>query len=170
VSRFARAALLVVVCVVVQVTVLPHLRLLGVVADLGVVLAAAVAFHDGPESAALAGFAAGLGFDLFVETPVGMAALSYALTGYLVGVVQGSLLRAPRWIPPVLGATAGLVGGGLFVLVAALSGTDEVLGPDTTRVVAVGALYDALLAPLVFPLVRRALTSRRDRLPSWSLR
>jgi rod shape-determining protein MreD len=170
VSRLVRHAALVVGCVVVQVTVLPHLRLLGVVPDLGLVLAAAVAFHEGPEPAALAGFAAGLGFDLFVETPVGMAALSYALTGYLVGVVQASLLRAPRWISPVLGAAAGLVGGGLFVLAAALSGTDEVLGPDTTRVVAVGALYDALLAPIVFAAVRRALTRRRDRIPSWSLR
>jgi rod shape-determining protein MreD len=170
VSRLARSASLVLACVVVQVTVLPHLRLLGVVADLGLVLAAAVAFHDGPESAALAGFAAGLGFDLFVETPLGMSALAYALTGYLVGVVQASLLRAPGWIPPVLGGAAGLVGGGLFVLAAALAGTEEVLGSHTARVVALAALYDALLAPFVFPLVRRAVTTPRDRGATWSLR
>lgn len=169
-ARSVRTALLVVLVVVVQVTVFPHLRIAGVLPDLGLVLAAAIAFSDGPESAAIAGFFAGLGFDLFLETPVGLSALSYALTGYAIGVVQTSLLRAPRWIAPVLGLAAGLVGGAIFVGSAALAGVDEVVTDDAPRIVAIAALYDAGLAVVLFPFVQRVLRGRPEHATVWHVR
>jgi rod shape-determining protein MreD len=168
--RSARLGVLVVTCVIVQVAVFPHLRVAGVVPDLGLVLVAAIAFYDGSESAAIAGFAAGLGYDLFLETPLGLNALSYALTGYGIGVLQSSLLRAPRWIAPVLGLAAGLVGGAIFVGSAALAGVEEVVHDDTLRIVVLSALYDGVLALAVFPLVRRMLRGGPDRVPAWPLR
>ena len=67
-----------------------HLRILGVVPDLGLVLAVAIAYRSGPEAGALTGFAAGLCYDLFLETPLGLSALSYALTAYAVGLLQAA--------------------------------------------------------------------------------
>ena len=101
--RSWRLALVVVLVVIVQVTVMPHLRILGVVPDLGLVLAVAVVYRDGAEAGAITGFAAGLGYDLFLATPLGLSALVYALTAYAVGVLQTGMLRSPRWIPPLLG-------------------------------------------------------------------
>ena len=75
--------------VVVQVALFPHVRLAGRVPDLGLVLAVAVAFDHGPEAGAIVGFLAGLGFDLFLATPLGLTALAYALTAYAVGVRAG---------------------------------------------------------------------------------
>lgn len=169
-NHAVRTALLVVTVIVVQVAVFPQLRIAGVVPDLGLVLAAAIAFSDGPESAAVAGFAAGLGFDLFLETPVGLNALSYALTGYAIGVLQTSLLRAPRWIAPVLGLAAGLLGGAIFVGSSALAGVEEVVTDDAPRIVAIAALYDAALAVVMFPFVRRALRGRPEHAGVWHLR
>ena len=94
-----------------QVALFPHLRLAGRVPDLGLDLAVAVAFDHGPEAGALVGFLAGLGYDLFLETPLGLTALAYALTAYAVGVLQGGVLRSPKWFTPVIGGASGLAAG-----------------------------------------------------------
>lgn len=165
--RVARLALLVVVTVIVQVAVFPHLRFAGVVPDLGLVLAVAVAFRLGPEAGALTGFAAGLGFDLFLATPLGMSALAYALTAYVVGVLQASMLRAPAWIPPFLGFAAGVAGGLAFVAIGVLAGVEAVRSWDVIPTILLAAVYDGLLAPLVFLLVGRLLARDRDPASGW---
>jgi rod shape-determining protein MreD len=157
VGRVLRYTLLVVTTVVFQVVVFPHLRIFGVVPDLGLVLAVAVAYHEGPEAAALCGFAAGLGYDLFLQTPTGTAALAYALTGYAAGVLQSGLLRSPRFVAPFLGLFAGLVGGFAFVAIAVLSGSDWMLSERTLVVIGLSALYDGLVAPVVFAGAGRVL-------------
>lgn len=165
--RPARVAALVVLTVVVQVVLFPHVRLVGRVPDLGLVLAIAVAFDHGPEAGALVGFAAGFGFDLFLETPLGLSALAYALTAYAVGVVQGGVLRAPRWFTPVIGAAGGVAGGMLFVAVGLLAGVDGVHGNRALATVVIAAIYDGLLGPFVFLLVAALLRDPRERQSGW---
>jgi rod shape-determining protein MreD len=160
-------ALLVATTIVVQVSFMPHLRLFGVVPDLGLVLAIAIASHDDAETAAVVGFATGLGFDLFLRTPVGASALAYAVTGYVTGVVQASLIRSSRWLPFALGGAGGLVGGLLFVGIAILAGTDALIHFSTLGVVARAALYDAIAALVMFPLVERFVRTRVAPPISW---
>jgi rod shape-determining protein MreD len=164
--RAGRVVALVVLTVVVQVVLFPHLRLAGRVPDLGLVLAVAVAFDHGPEAGALVGFVAGFGFDLFLETPLGLSALAYALTAFAVGVVQGGVLRAPRWFTPVIGMVSGLAGGLLFVAVGLLAGVDGVHGNRAFATVAIAAVYDGLLGPFVF-LVAALLRDPRERQSGW---
>jgi rod shape-determining protein MreD len=168
--RAWRFALLVVLIVIVQVTVFPHLRILGVVPDLGLVLAVAVAYRYGPEAGALVGFAAGLGYDLFLETPLGMSALAYALTAYAVGVLQTGMMRSPWWIPPLLGGAAGFAGGLAFIGIGGLVGVDGMWTTRALEVVGLSALYDALIAPLVFLLVSVVSRGDRESVGAWSMR
>jgi rod shape-determining protein MreD len=160
VRRILPLGLLALTTVVVQVALMPHLRLLGVVPDLGLVLAIAVAYHEDAETAAIVGFVTGVGFDLFLRTPVGASALAYAVTGYLTGVVQAGLIRSSRWLPLALGGLGGLVGGLTFVGIAILAGTDELIRADTLAIVVRAAVYDALVATIVFPLVDRFVHTR----------
>ena len=155
--RALRLAAFVAAIVVVQVAVFPHLAVFGVVPDLGLLAALAVGYYDGPEAGALVGFVAGLGYDLFLETPLGLNALSYALVGYGIGVLESGLFRSPRWLPSFLGAVGGLVGGLLFIGVAVLVGVDSVKGTHGVVTISLAAVYDAVLAPLVFFLVARVL-------------
>jgi rod shape-determining protein MreD len=157
--------LLIVMTVLIQVAVFPHLRVAGVVPDLGLVVALAVGYYEGPESGAIVGFAIGFGYDLFLETPVGLSALSYALVGYGVGVIQAGLLRSSRVLPVVLGFIGGLAGGLIFIAVGVLAGVDAVKGVHGIRVIIYAAIYDAILAPIVFFLVAR-LVSREDHVRS----
>jgi rod shape-determining protein MreD len=165
--RVLPLGLLALTTVVVQVALMPHLRLLGVVPDLGLVLAIAVAYYDDAETAAIIGFVTGLGFDLFLHTPVGASALAYAVTGYLTGVVQAGLIRSSRGLPLLLGALGGLIGGLAFVAIAILAGTDELIGSGTLAIVAKAALYDAVVAMIVFPLVERFVHTRVAPPTSW---
>jgi rod shape-determining protein MreD len=166
--RIRRVALLVTVFVLLQVTVFPHLRIAGRVPDLGLLLAVAIAFDYGPEAGAIVGFAAGLAYDLFLATPLGLTALAYALTAYGVGVLQGGVLRSPRWFTPVIGGASGLVAGMLFVGVGLLAGVGSVHGNQAYVTVAIASGYDALLAPFVFMLVALCLPEPIERISAWS--
>jgi rod shape-determining protein MreD len=166
--RVGRTILLMLALLLVQVALMPHLRLLGVVPDLGLVLAVAVAYRHGPEAGALVGFFAGLGFDLFLETPLGLSALSYALAAYVVGVFQAGLLRDPRFLPPFLGGLAGLGGGLTFAAIGVLAGAEGLNHPRTIVVVALAAVYDAVLAPFVFWLVGRLRRRDSDTATGWA--
>jgi rod shape-determining protein MreD len=166
--RYVRLLLLVLMIVIVQVTIFPHLRFFGVVPDLGLLVAVAVGYQEGPEAGALIGFIAGFGYDLFLETPIGLNALAYALVGYGVGVLEAGLFRSPRWLPSFLGFLGGLAGGLLFVAVGVLAGVEAVKGSHAVQDVLLAAVYDALLAPIVFFLVRK-VSGNPDRLGAgWS--
>jgi rod shape-determining protein MreD len=169
-TRAVRLAGLVVFIVIVQVTVFPHLRLFGVVPDLGLLLALAVGYQEGPELGAIVGFAAGFGFDLFLETPLGLDALTYALVGYTIGVLESGLFRSPRWMPSFLGVAGGLAGGLLFIGIGVLVGLDAVKGTQGLVTISYAALYDAILAPFVFFLVRWVLGSDDRVRDVWSTR
>jgi rod shape-determining protein MreD len=151
-----RLALLVVTTAVLQSTLFPDLRLFGVAPDLGLVATIAVAYRVGPERGALYGFANGLVIDLFLQTPFGLSALSFAVVGYGVGILQAGMSREVRFAAPIFGGIGGLVGGFLFVAVAALAGEDQVLAVRTIYVLLLAAVYDALLAYALFPAAKWA--------------
>ncbi len=158
--RFARLALFLVVIVLVQTTILPYARVFDVVPDLGLVATVAIAYKEGPELGATFGFFAGLATDFFLQTPLGLSALAFALTGYLIGLIQGSLLRSAWWVAPVLGGLGGIIGGLLFVGIGAIVGQDQLWALRSVRIVLLAAAFDALVAPLIFPLA--GLAARRD--------
>ena len=155
--RGIRLALLLVGVVLLQTAVFPHLRIAGVAPEIGLVATVGVAFTAGPEAGAVFGFAAGLALDLFLSTPLGLSALAWSVTGYGVGVLQGAVLRASWWFPIALTFVAGVLGGVLFCVVGAIVGQGQLWGFTALRTVFVAALYGAVLAPIVFPIVRFAL-------------
>ena len=177
-----RLALLILGVVVLQTTVFSAgLRVFGVMPDLGLVLTVAVAFYIGPERGAVFGFVSGLAVDLFLSTPLGLSAFSFALVAYGVGFVQGGLVSSSRWVAPITGALGGLAGGVLFVGVGAIAGQDRLLALSSVRIILVASAYDALIAFAVFPIARWATRappgevqglpehrwSGRSRMPRW---
>jgi rod shape-determining protein MreD len=163
--RRIRLGLLVFLAVLLQTTVFSSLRLFGVAAEVGLVMAVAVGYREGPEAGAIFGFATGFAIDMFLQTPIGISALTYSMTGYGAGLVQMGLARSSWWVAPALGGLGGLVGGLGFILVATIVGQDDLLTLYGLRVVVLSALFDAALAPLVYPVAGWAIgkEARRDR-------
>jgi rod shape-determining protein MreD len=157
VIRRLRLLLLVALAVLLQTALFPHLRIGAAVPDVGLVLVVAVATREGVEAGATMGFVTGLLVDLFLQTPLGLSALSFALTGAAVGVVQAGLLRPGRWVAPLLGAFGGLTANLLFVGIGILAGQQQLQTVHALRILAFSVLYDALIAAFVFPLAMWAI-------------
>lgn len=83
--RRAPLAALLATALVVHAAAAPHLAIRGLAPDALLVAVVAVAVGRGARAGAAFGFAAGLGGDLFLATPLGTSALAYTLLGHVVG-------------------------------------------------------------------------------------
>jgi rod shape-determining protein MreD len=139
-----RAGPVLVAALLLQVGVMTGLPAYGAVADVMLLVTLAAASVGGPDKGAAYGFAAGLLYDLLLDTPFGMSALVYALVGYGVGVFGAWALHA-RWWSHVLTAIGGSVAAVvLMVLVARVMGLPYPLD-DVVRIAIVVATWNALL-------------------------
>lgn len=150
--RLGRLGLLLVLLIVLQTSVFPHLRIAGVVPDLGLVVAVALALRYGPEVGAGFGFAAGLASDLFLQTPLGLSALAFGLTAYLVGLTQNAFVRPAWWVAPVVAAASGIVAGAIFVAFGAVVGQSQLWDLRSIRTILLSGVYDGVVALVLFPL------------------
>jgi rod shape-determining protein MreD len=154
-----------------QSCVLAGFRVRHVCPDALLLTTIAAAIVGGEETGAVTGFIAGLLSDLFLQTPLGLSALVYALIGFGVGAVQGGVLRASRWIPPLTTVIASAVGVVLFALVGAMLGQTQLLAPGPAglaRIAGLVGFMNGVGAILMMPLMRRAL--RRPSVETVALR
>lgn len=150
-----RMSLVLVVALTIQLGVASHLEVLGVQGDLMLLLAVCAGLAAGADRGAMVGFAVGLGFDLLLQSPFGLSALTYSLVAYLVGSLQDSVLRAAWWIPITTAAAASALGVILYGVFGTVVGED-LLGLGLLRIAVVVGLLNAVVAPLALRVVRWA--------------
>jgi rod shape-determining protein MreD len=163
VRRLLALAAVLVVAVLIQSTVLARLRLAGVRPDLLVLAVVAVAMASGPVSGAAFGFSAGLVADLLFDLPVGVSALVYTAVGFAVGIARVYVTSQLPLVHLVLVGAASLASvwcSGLLLRVF-----DLVSWETVARSGPLVALYNLLLAPFVYPVVR-ALVERVPAKPA----
>ena len=145
-----RAALVLVVALVLQVSLVSDLRIAGSIGDLMLVVVVAAGLTGGADRGITYGFAAGVLYDLVLDTPFGLTALTYAVVGYGVGVVGAALGRTSGWWPVLIAAAAGMAQSVLYTCIGILIGTayplDDVAG--------IGLALAATAAVLVVPALR----------------
>jgi rod shape-determining protein MreD len=151
-----RVPVLLVVALVVQTAVLVRLRIVGVMPDLLLLVAVAGGIVGGRARGASLGFGAGIGLDIFLESPFGLSALVYALVGYAVGVAQAGVLRWSWYVPAATALIASAGGTLLHVSLNAVLGQRVVAGSVPVTVIVVAAV-NAVLAPAAVAAVRWAL-------------
>ena len=145
-----RIAILLVVVTVVQTALGNDLRLLRVAPDLLVLVSIGAGLAGGAEAGALVGFFSGLMMDLFLtSTPLGLSALTYCITGAVVGWLRSSVLPERNLVIPVaaLFATAGAVL--FFVGVGDVLGQHQLLGAGRSwllRVIVVESAWNVVLS------------------------
>jgi rod shape-determining protein MreD len=157
--RVALAAGLVVVALVLQVAVFPHVAWEGIVPNFCLLVVVAAALVRGPAFAATLGFFAGLMLDLAppADHVAGRWALALVLVGYVAGLMrQDTRISASTVVATVaassfIGTSANALSG--VVLGDAVSGMGDLL-----RVIVVALLWDVLLTPFVLPGVMRLFT------------
>jgi rod shape-determining protein MreD len=158
-ARVLVAGAMVLVALVLQVAVFPHLAWEGIVPNLCLLVVVAAALVRGPAFAATLGFFAGLALDLAppADHVAGRWALALVLVGYVAGLMRQDTRSSATTVVATVAASSFL-GTSVYALSGLVLG-DAVAGSgDLVRVVLVALLWDVLLTPLVLPGVMRLLT------------
>ena len=152
-----RVAIVLLTVTVLERGLASQLRIDGAAADLLLLMAIAGGMVGGPDNGAIVGFFAGLSLDLLVQTPLGLGALVYCITGYLVGLAQSAVVRSSRLQPVFLVAAASVFGIALYVLVSLVVGRSGLINQHMLVVIAVVAGVNSLLIPVANQAMRWAL-------------
>jgi rod shape-determining protein MreD len=168
VRRFLTLTAVIVAALLLQSTVFADVRLLGARPELIYLITIVFALLEGPASGAIAGFAGGMAEDFLLNQPKGITALTLTLLGYTVGLLRQYIV-SPSPVVPVVVVGAGTFVGVLFYgLVSFLLGQFDTTALYLLRVAALSAAYNAILTPLLYPLLRRlAEGSRSHKVVRW---
>jgi rod shape-determining protein MreD len=133
------------VVLLVQVTIATEFHVLGVQPELLLLVAASAGVVAGPDRGAIFGFAAGLAYDIFLQTPLGLTALVYASVGYATGSVQLQLASQTRRARMCSVAVASAAGVLLWVAVGRVVDEAQVPMPTVVRVAIVAGVLNGLV-------------------------
>lgn len=153
--RGLRASLVLLGVLLLQATVVGPIEIAGARPDVVLLVPVVAALVAGPDRGAVAGFAAGLAADavLWRTTPFGLAALSYCLTGYLVGTFQATVLRATWWLPVAAAVLGSAIGITAYAVAGSVVGLAGVVSASLVVMIAVVAVVNSAL---VLPATRLA--------------
>lgn len=155
-----KVALLIVIAVILQTLVVSRISILGVTADLFLVLTVLVGLGAGALQGALLGFFAGVIHDMIFFQPLGAHALIFVLTGYFAGMFLARFGTVNLWA--------------IFILTGAISFASQLafgvlqfaMGPKSAFLTMIGtqmvpeAVFDALIAVPIYILLLRTRVLR----------
>lgn len=150
--RALAALAAVLVALILQVTVFPHVAWEGVVPNLVLLVVVGAALTRGPQFAAVLGFGAGVLLDLAppADHVAGQWALALVLVGYLAGRVHAEQRPTATAVVATV-AVSSFVGTSVFALTGILLGQPGFDVGTLLEVILVAVLWDVLLTPFVLP-------------------
>jgi rod shape-determining protein MreD len=153
-----KVLLLLVFAVFLQTVLFSHISILGVTADLFLILTVIVAVSRGSLEGAVFGFFAGMVADIAYYQPLGVRAFTYVLAGYFVGVFVARFGTVSPWSVALLAGVTSFLAQFLFGVF------QYVMGPRGGFLTMIGtqmlpeAVLDGLItAPLYVVLLRTRL-------------
>ncbi len=169
VPRMFAVATLLVVALALQSTLLAQATVLGVIPQVVLVVVVCLAYLDGERVGVVTGFFAGLLQDLMpFPAVIGLTALVYTLVAYGVGILRQYAPAESVWTPVLVVALAAAVAEFSYAGLSIILGEPWVGLGYTARVAGLVVLYNTLLTPFVFPLVRRVADRfRPERVHRW---
>jgi rod shape-determining protein MreD len=153
----ARVALVLLLFVTVQQTLVLDLRVGGVHPDIMILLPIVAGIVGGPGRGASMGFGAGLVADLFLPTPFGLSALVGSMIGFGVGVTTLALDRSALWLPPLAALGGSALYEVIYAVLGSVLGQPQMLHVDMLRIVLLVSITNAVLAIPALRIVTWAL-------------
>ena len=155
-ARPAAVTAILIVALAIQSTLLTKVTILGVIPQLLFVVVVSLAYLEGEVMGVVVGFFGGLFQDLLLpESILGLTALVYTLAGYAVGTFRSYVPSQSVWTPVITVAFASVAAEGSYALLAIMMGERWVSVANTAKIAGLVVLYNTLLTPFVFPLVKR---------------
>jgi rod shape-determining protein MreD len=152
--RIGLAALLLVVAVTLQLSLVPNLAVAGVSCDLVLIIVAGLGLSRGPEFGAVAGFVGGLLLDVVppADHAAGRWALALTLAGYVAGRARRQTSAGPVGVAVTIVLCVAL-SLGVFSAAGAILHDPSVDWSAFGMRLGIAAGYDVVVAILVVPLV-----------------
>jgi rod shape-determining protein MreD len=152
-----RIAVVAIVAVILQETVVSQITVFGVTADITPLVVISVGLLCGSMAGAIAGFGVGLLVDLTLVQTLGITSLLFIVIGYWAGRLRE--LRDPSHglVPLALGAVGTAVAGVGMAVIQFLLGVDAPVSLLLLQQIFLTVLVNTLIALPVYELVRRIL-------------
>lgn len=149
-----RVFFLILLGVVIQTTIAPHINVLGAKPDSALVVVVCIALMRGPVWGAAAGFVMGLLVDVALLQTLGISSFLFTLAGYVSGR-YGEGVDTDSWVPPLTTVfVCTMVAQFLNAVIMFLLGIEAAVSFVILRVVMPTAVLNALLAPPLFVVTR----------------
>ena len=157
-----RLGVVLLLAVLLQTAVAPHLRLLGANPDFALIAVVCVALVRGSETGAVFGFLTGMFTAIALMEPFGLSAFIFVLVGYFAGR-YAETADLPAGLAPLLTVFAAtLVANVLFAVAQFLLAREVPLGFFFGRVLIPSLVFNTLLAAPMYLLVRIWLRGAGD--------
>jgi rod shape-determining protein MreD len=163
IRRVLTVVVVIVTALLLQSTIFADLRLLGVRPELLYLVTIVLALLEGPNEGAIVGFSSGLAQDFLLNEPKGITALTLTLLGYGVGMARQFIVSPSPLLPTFIVFVGTAVGVAFYEIVSFLLGTFDQPVTYGVKVALLSAVYNAVLTPLLYPLLRRVSEGSRPR-------
>lgn len=139
---------------ILQSTVVSHLKIWGVFADLPLLVVVSWSLLRGSREGLIWGFVAGVALDLFSGAPFGAATFGLMIVGLLSGLGKSTVFRSQIVLPLVTVLLATIVYDIIFLIVVWISGYTVAWMDSLVHLVLPSAVLNAVLTPVVFVIMR----------------
>ncbi len=144
-----------------QTTIFNDLRPFGVSLEVMLLVAASSGLARGSEVGAIAGFAAGLMYDLVLTTPLGTCAVVFAMVGYIAGFANSFVHEPTWWSRMLLAAVSSTIGMFIMPFALAMVGIDGVVSPKIVSIALVVGVTNGLMSFPMEKMCRWALADKQ---------
>jgi rod shape-determining protein MreD len=161
--RWLAIAGIIVTSLLLQSTVFAQMKLFGVRPELMYLVTIVIAIVDGPREGMIVGFVGGLSQDFLLNSPKGLSALTLTLLGYGVGLSRQYIVSPSPLLPMMMVAIGTAVAVLFYEILGFLLGQVNQPILYSIRVPVLSGIYNAVLTPLAYPVLRRIAERSRPR-------
>lgn len=158
-----RLAPLCLVALLLQLTLFVDVRVFGVAPELPALVAVMAGLVAGSRRGSAIAFLVGLWWDVYLPTPLGLSAASFALVAYALGSVTEDLFHDSRIQMMMLVFTGTAATVTAYAVLGEVVGQRGLLDDGLLRIVLVSSVMNALISLAAAPAMRWAVTDQGAR-------
>jgi len=152
-----RVTLVCILALSLQLTVFTDVRILGVAPEMLAMVAILAGYFGGPQRGQTVAFGAGLLWDIYLPTHLGVSALIFAVAAYAIGSIEAGLFHDSRSQRTALVTLATMVIVVVYALSNEIFGVRGLLNLQLLKVAAVAGLFNGALSLAAAPIMRWAI-------------
>lgn len=152
------------IALLLQLTVFVDVRVTGVAPELPALVAILAGLFAGARRGSIIAFWAGLMWDVYLSTPLGLAAAAFAIVAYTLGGITEDLFHDTRTQTAVLVFTGTAATVTAYALLGEVIGQPGLIDDRLPRVVLIASAFNAVLSLAAAPAMRWAVGSGRARI------